>query len=384
MPKIAIPSLLTMLEEIISIPSVSCTSAQYDMSNRGVINLLAGWLEDLNFEVEIQALENNPEKANLIACRGQGPGGIVFSGHTDTVPYNEERWQQDPFSLTERDNLFYGLGSADMKAFFPIVIEAAKEFADHDLKQPLFIIATADEESSMDGARQIAKHGAPKARYAVIGEPTGLQPIIAHKGIMMECIRITGKSGHSSNPALGNNALEGMYHVISELLRFREQLKVRYQNPLFDIDYPTLNLGHIHGGDNPNRICGHCELHFDLRPLPGMDIESLHHEINNHLQVLAAKQQLNITLTPLISGVTAFQQDSNSELVKTAEKLSGQSSNSVAYATEAPFLQSSGMDTIVLGPGSIDQAHQPNEFIAQQQIKPAIAIYENLIRKFCL
>jgi acetylornithine deacetylase len=236
----------------------------------------------------------------------------------------------------------------------------------------------------MDGARELAQLGRPKARAAVIGEPTSLKPIRMHKGMMMEAITVEGRSGHSSNPLLGNNALEAMHIVISDLLAFRQQLQERYRNPLFAIDLPTMNLGCIHGGDSPNRICGQCELHFDLRPLPGMDIDELKQALQQRLLPIAEQLQVNISLRSLMAGVPAFEQAADTELVKLAERLTGYSTGSVAYATEGPFLQQLGMDTIVMGPGCIDQAHQPDEFMAMDQIDPAITIFKQLIAEYCL
>lgn len=378
-----VPNLLTMLHELIATPSVSATSAEWDMGNRAVIDKLADWLSSLGFAVEIQNLPQ-AGKANLIATLGSGPGGLVLAGHTDTVPFNESRWQHNPLALTEADNRLYGLGATDMKGFFPIAIEAVKPFLDAELKQPIIILATADEESSMNGARALAEAGFPKARFAIIGEPTGLRPIRMHKGIMMEAIRVTGKSGHSSNPHLGINALEVMHEVMGELLTIRQQLQQQYQDADFAINVPTMNLGCIHGGDNPNRICGQCELHFDLRALPGMSNEDLYQEIENRLQPLAEQLKVNISLRALVKSVEPYEQTADSELVKFAEKLTGHSSEAVAFATESPFMQQLGMQTIVLGPGSIDQAHQPNEYMELNQVKPAVELFERLIAEYCL
>jgi acetylornithine deacetylase len=383
MPK-PVPNLLTMMHELLSEISVSSTSPQWDTGNRRVIDKLAGWLSDLGFAVEVQPLAGSDNKANLVATLGSGPGGLVLAGHTDTVPFNESRWDMNPLALTERDNRLYGLGSTDMKGFFPIAIEAAKAYLDQPLKEPLIILATADEESSMDGARQLAAQGYPKARFAVIGEPTDLKPIRMHKGMMMNAVTVVGRAGHSSNPVLGNNAMEAMHVVMSDLLQFRAELQQRYSNPLFDVAVPTLNLGCIHGGDNPNRICGQCELHFDLRPLPGMDIEQIKLSIQHRLLPIAEQLKINISLRSLTPSVQAFEQSPDSELVKVAEQLTGHRADSAAYATEGPFLQQLGMQTIVMGPGSIDQAHQPDEFMAIDQIEPAVEIYRQLIGKYCL
>ena len=359
-----LPSLTDQLTQLVATPSVSSHQPDWDMGNRKLVELLATWLETLGFDIDIMPVPGKPDKANLIATRGQGPGGLVLAGHTDTVPYDANRWQQDPFTLTERDQRFYGLGATDMKGFFPVAIEAARRFSDTPLQQPLIILATADEESSMSGARELAAQGRPRARYAVVGEPTGLKPIRMHKGIMMEAVRVRGRSGHSSNPELGQNALETMHKVLGELLVFRQKMQEKYRHPGFEIQVPTLNLGCIHGGDNPNRFCGHCELQFDLRALPGMSNDDLRTQIASHLRPLSDAGD-QIELVTLFGGVDAYEQAPDSALVTAAEKLTGYSADSVAFATEAPFLQQLGMETIVMGPGSIDQAHQPDEYIEQ-------------------
>ncbi|WP_075184840.1 acetylornithine deacetylase [Teredinibacter haidensis] len=372
------------LGQLIALPSVSCTSPKLDMSNRPVVELLANWLSPLGFDIELMEVADG--KANLIATLGSGSGGLVLAGHTDTVPCNPERWQQDPFTLEERDNRFYGLGATDMKGFFPVVLAAldALKGSLNRLQQPLIILATSDEESSMNGARALALAGRPKARYAVIGEPTGMRPIRMHKGIMMEAVRIQGLAGHSSDPSLGHNALETMHAVMSELLNFQNQLKENYRHPGFAVDFPTLNLGHIHGGDNPNRICGHCEIHFDLRPLPGMNPQELRNTLEQRLRPIGEAFHTPLTLDCLVPGIDAYEQQADSELVTLAEKLSGHSAGSVAFATEAPYLKKLGMQTLVMGPGSIDQAHQPNEYMEQSQVTPAVNCIRELITQLCL
>ena len=378
------PDLVTMLSQLIASPSVSCTQPDWDQSNLPVIELLEGWLSHLGFDTEVMPIAGRPGKANLIATLGKGPGGLVLSGHTDTVPFNAQRWQSDPFKLTEKENRFYGLGTCDMKGFFPIAIEAAKKFLDQSLKQPLIILATADEESSMSGARALATSGKPKARYAIIGEPTGMKPIYMHKGMMMESVRIEGKAGHSSDPSLGANALDAMHSVLSELIAFRNEMTLNHRNSAFKIAEPTLNLGCIHGGDNPNRICGNCELEYDLRPLPGMSLDNLREDVSKRLAPLANEFGVNITTEALFPGIPAFANQRDSDLVRMAEKLTGFQAESVAFGTEAPFMQDLGMDTIVMGPGSIDQAHQPDEYLAFDQIKPTVAILEKMITQYCL
>lgn len=384
-----LPNLKQMLSELIALPSISSAAADWDHSNRGVIDRLAQWLQPLGFQVEIMPVSCHAgrEKVNMIATLGKGPGGLVLSGHTDTVPYDAQRWQSDPFQLIERDDRWYGLGACDMKGFFPLVIEAVRSFTGDQaapLQQPLIILATADEESSMDGAQALVAAGRPKARYAVIGEPTDLRPIRMHKGIMMERLAFRGQSGHSSDPALGRSALEGMHEALSALLSLRQEWQSKWHNAGFAVAVPTLNLGHIHGGDNPNRICAECELHFDLRPLPGMDIAELRAAMRNRLQPIAQTRGLSMDFEPLFAGVPAFETPSQSGLVQLCERLTGHQAAAVGFATEAPFLQRLGMDTLIMGPGSIDQAHQPDEFLALNQIQPCIDLLRQLIYQSCV
>ena len=379
-----LPGVQDMLARLIAQPSISSASPEWDHSNEPVVRTLAEWLEPMGFEVEILNVPGMPGKVNMIATLGRGPGGLVLSGHTDTVPFDDKRWQSDPFQLTERDNRWYGLGTCDMKGFFPLAIEAAKTFVNEKLQQPLIILATADEESSMNGARALAEAGRPKARYAVIGEPTGLKPVRMHKGIMMERLVFEGRSGHSSDPGLGNNALEGMHEALGHLLALRKGWQKQYSNPNFRVQVPTMNLGCIHGGDNPNRICARCELYFDLRPLPGMDMDALRQSILKSLQPVADSRGLTMEFEPLFDGVPPFETAEDAELVRACEKLTGHTAEAVAFATEAPWLQKLGLETLVMGPGSIDQAHQPDEFLELSQLDPAVSILQGLIRKFCL
>ena len=205
-----------------------------------------------------------------------------------------------------------------------------------------------------------------------------------HKGMMMEAIRLTGLSGHSSNPALGNSALEAMHRVMTELLKWRDELQQSNSNPLFEIPVPTMNLGHIHGGDNPNRICGHCELQIDIRPLPGMKLADLRYELNQRLQTTLAGTMISYETLALFDGVPAIETPADSALVKAVEKLTGASSEAVAFSTEAPFYNKLGMDSVVLGPGSINQAHQPDEYLALEQIKPTVKLIQDLVKQFCM
>ncbi|MEY3018550.1 MAG: hypothetical protein RL336_1685 [Pseudomonadota bacterium] len=380
----ALPSFEQQLSRLVSLASVSSANPAWDMGNLAVIEQLAEWFSSLNFSCQILIDPAQSNKANLIATLGQGRGGLVLSGHTDTVPFDEQLWQSDPLKVALRDNAFYGIGTADMKGFFAVIIEAIRNMALKDIKHPLIVVATADEESSMNGARRLAASSMCSPRAAVIGEPTGLKPIRAHKGVMMETIRIYGRAGHSSNPALGINALDAMADVIQALRSYREQLANRYRDPLFEVDHPTINLGHIHGGDNPNRICGQCELHFDVRLMPGMAIDQVRAEILALIQPIVAQHHGQLRFEALVAGVEPFMLDADSALVKAAEAMTGQTAGIVNFATEAPFFQAMGIDTLVMGPGNIDVAHQPDEHIPLSHIKPATQIIQNLVAHYCL
>jgi len=380
------PKLLESLNRLVATPSISSANPTIDMSNAEVINYLADCFEDLGFSCEIiqSPSTSGKIKLNLVATRGQGSGGLVLSGHTDTVPLDEDLWTVDPFSLTVKDNRLYGLGSTDMKGFFPIVMQAVRELGEFKCREPLIILATADEETSMQGARTLVENGIPRARAAIIGEPTGLQPVRAHKGIMMEAIRLSGKSGHSSNPALGNNALDAMHAVITELMQLRNELKQQYRSNLFEIDHPTLNLGCIHGGDNPNRICGHCDLEIDIRLMPNMDIDETRALLQQRISAVTDKIGIEFELAPLFPGAPAFLSATESNILKLVEQLTNSSGISVAFSTEAPHLQKLGMDTIIFGPGSIDQAHQPDEHMSLDMVTPGINYLKQIITNVCI
>jgi len=379
-----LPGFIDSFGELIALPSVSSVDARFDMSNRPVVELLADWLGTLGFTIELVPVKDNPDKLNLIACAGKGAGGLVLSGHTDTVPYNEPAWQQDPFRLTERDQRLYGLGTSDMKCFFPIIIEVLKDLDTGLLKKPLYILATSDEESTMGGARALVEAERTLGRYALIGEPTGLKPVHRHKGIVMEIIRLEGKAGHSSDPALGISALEGMNAVMNKLMMWRAEIQSQQNDPSFRVPVPTLNFGTIQGGDNLNRICSSCEMGIDLRFLPGMDLETLRAQIRQTVMQAVDGSGLNVEFDPFYSGLPAMQTDTNAEIVRVAEQLTGEASGAVAFGTEGPYFNLLGMETLVLGPGDIDQAHQANEYLSMDRIEPMKKILSKMIEEICM
>lgn len=369
---------------LIETPSVSSIDPAHDQSNRRVIDLLGEWFDDFGFAVELMPVSREPDKFNLIARCGEGEGGLVLSGHSDTVPYNESAWQQDPFKLTERDNRLYGLGTSDMKCFFPMIIEALHQVETTAFRQPLYILATADEESNMTGAQALVDSGKTLGQYALIGEPTGLKPVYQHKGIMMESIKLIGRSGHSSDPSLGISALEGMHAVMTRLMDWRRVLQQNNHDESFRIPEPTLNFGSIRGGDNPNRICAECVLTLDLRLMPGMHLDAVREQLYEQVSDAVRDTGLDLECRSLFSGVPALDTKTGSEIVRVAEKLSGHAAGSVAFGTEGPYLNAMNMSTVILGPGDIDQAHQANEFLAIDRIAPMLTILTGMIRYFCI
>lgn len=376
------PKLLEMIEQLISIPSISSTQPQFDTSNQPIIDCLANWLSDLGFQTEI--VTSSKDKTNLIAWIGEGDDGLVLSGHSDTVNYDQTGWDTDPFMAVQKDDHIYGLGTADMKSFLAIAIEAAKEFVSRNLKQRLTIVATADEECTMQGARELSMANKKLGRYCVIGEPTDLTPVHQHKGVFMEAITLHGQSGHSSDPDLGISALDGMREVLNELDIFKNELADKYVNHDFLVPVPTLNLGHIHGGDNPNRICAECELHIDMRPLPGMQIDILRNELRERILKICDIRNLHCEFIALFEGIPAFKTPSDSKIIQLTQLYTGKTAQSVAFGTEGPFFNSMGIETVILGPGSIKQAHQPNEFLSLSSIEPTIKLLRKLIYDICI
>ncbi|PJG82921.1 acetylornithine deacetylase [Caviibacterium pharyngocola] len=377
-----LPHFLDMYSQLIALPTISHIEPAFDQSNKALIELLADWLQTLGFKTDIIAVPNSRQKFNLLATYGEGEGGLLLAGHTDTVPFDENRWNSDPFELLEKDGKFYGLGTADMKGFFAFVLEAIRQIDLTRLTKPLRILATADEETTMLGTRTFIQHTHIRPDCAIIGEPTSLKPVRAHKGHIGEAIRITGKSGHSSDPDKGINAIELMHKATGYLMQMRDELKQKYHHPAFDIPYPTMNLGVIHGGDAVNRICGCCELQFDIRPLPHMRLEDLNEMLQEKLAPMFERWGDLISIRSLHEATPGYECEHSAQIVQVVEKLLGEKCEAVNYCTEAPFIQQL-CPTLVLGPGSIEQAHQPNEFLSAEFINPTIALLSKLIDNFC-
>ncbi len=378
------PSMFEMLRALVAIPSMSSGDARHDRGNREVVEVLGEWLRDLGFSVTERPLCGRPGKYNLIARLGEGADGLVLAGHTDTVPYDAGAWQSDPFTLTERDGRLYGLGVADMKCFFPLVLEALREIDAARLKKPLVIVATADEESTMAGARALFEAGERLGRFVLIGEPTSMKPVRLHKGVMMEALRVLGRAGHASDPRLGRSAIDGMYEVLGALIRLRGELERGFRDLDFEVAVPTLNLGRIAGGDSPNRICAECEVQIDLRILPGMAMGGVRKMLIERAEEALSGTGLRVEERALFEGVPAFATERDSPFVRLIEEICGIPAGSVAFATEGPFFNALGMESVILGPGDIATAHQPDEHLPVERIEPMVALLKRVVAAVCL
>ncbi len=379
-------SCLELFAQMVALPSASCTDPQFDQGNRAVAELLAQRCEDQGFAVSLQPLSYHPDKCNLVAYKQGRQGdeqGLALCGHLDTVPCEEAAWSTDPFRLSERNGCLHGLGSCDMKGFFPIVLEALQGIG--ALRQSLFLVATADEESCMGGIRELCASDQPLGRYALLGEPTGLRPVNAHKGVLMEKLRLIGRSAHSSEPDRGHSALEGMHRVISALLDWRRELRQNRHHEDFPVPEPTLNLGSIHGGDSANRVCGSCELQLDLRLLPDMAPETMRRQLRARAaDAVAEIDGVRLEHEALFRGLPAMMTRPDTKIVRLAERLSHQRCGSVCFATEGGFLNARGMQTVILGPGDIAQAHCADEYLPLDRIQPMIEIVQALVSELCV
>ncbi|MGF1740776.1 acetylornithine deacetylase [Vibrio profundum] len=375
-----LPNFREIYADLIATSSISSTEPSWDQGNLQVIEKLETWLTDIGFDVQV--IQVKPGKFNLIAKKGQDDGGLLLAGHSDTVPFDEGRWDYSPHKLTESNNRFYGLGTADMKGFFAFIIDAVKDIDWRTQTKPLYILATCDEETTMLGARDFSHNTPFKPDYCIIGEPTSLVPVRAHKGHIANAIRITGKSGHSSDPALGVNAIDIMHEVLFALKTLRDELVQHYHHPGFAIPSPTLNLGHIHGGDSANRICGCCELHYDLRPLPGISLDGLNNMLREVLKGVEQRWPGRLEINALHEPIPGYECPPDQPFIPQMESICQTPAETVNYCTEAPFLQQL-CPTLVLGPGSIEQAHQPNEYLEHKFIQPTLDILSKAIRQYC-
>jgi acetylornithine deacetylase len=326
-------------------------------------------------------------KASLFATIGPaGTGGIALSGHTDVVPVTGQRWDTDPFALVERDGKLYGRGACDMKGFLACVLAMVPAFKAGAPKVPIHIAFSYDEEVGCTGVRpMVAELGKslPLPRFVLVGEPTEMSVVDAHKGPMRWRVEVTGRAAHSSLPQLGVNAITYAGRLLAELDRIENELKALPPDPRFDPPYNTLQVTEIEGGTASNIVPVPCWFGWEMRRLPGFDASTVDKRVRRFADGLIAQMHRAAPETGIgietANEVPAFQADAASGVVPLALKLAGQNATfAVCYATEASLFQLGGAPAIVCGPGNIAQAHTPNEFIPVEELEKCLAFLERV------
>jgi len=327
-------------------------------------------------------------KASLYASIGPtGVPGVALSGHTDVVPVEGQTWSSDPFVLTERDHRFYGRGAADMKGFLACVLAAVPDFLKRKLAVPISIVFSYDEEVGCIGVRPlIAEIGRRfvTPRMVIVGEPTSMSVVDAHKGPVRWHVEIKGRAAHSSMAPLGVNAISVAGKLLQELARIERELKTSPRAERFDPPYATLQVTRIDGGTATNIVPVYCRFDFDVRALPGVDVDAIDRRIRAYadrecvpeMRRVAPESGIDISVA---NQVPPFAAGTNSEAVALALRVAGHNeTHAVSYATEAGLFQEAGSPSVVIGPGDIAQAHAADEFIAKDQLDKCMAFLDRL------
>jgi acetylornithine deacetylase len=368
------------LELIRRLVAFNTVSAQ---SNLELIHFVRDYLRDCGIDSRLthDAAKN---KANLLAAIGpRVAGGIVLSGHTDVVPVAGQPWDSDPFTVVERDGRLYGRGTADMKSFLAIALALVPEFSSARLRVPIYLALSYDEEVGCLGVGGILTDLAaalPRPAAAIIGEPTLMQLVNRHKGFYGFTTTISGRDGHSSGTHRGVNAIAYAADMVAFLSRLAAELGERgpYDDG-FDPPYTTLNVGMIRGGTALNIIARQCSFDWEFRPIPGFDSPSIRRRLDAYVaeEILPRMRRVapdaDVATIPLCRQ-PALVPEADSPAEALVRLLTGaNSAAAVSFGTEASLFQESGIPAVVCGPGSIEQAHKPNEFIALGQIEACVA-----------
>ena len=377
-----LPTFAERLREIVSLNSISSEEPELDQSNESVIRCLERWLRELGFDVTLIKVKEKPLKYDLLARLGEGDGGLLLSGHTDTVPADPASWKSAPLSLTETEDRYTGLGSIDMKGFFAFAADAAASFSGKKLREPLYILATSDEETTMNGAKAFMEQASIRPRAVIIGEPTSLTPVYKHKGYMAFRVIAHGRRAHSSNPAEGINAIEIMHRAIAGIMKFRDSLK-KFRSSDFKVPEPTLNIGIIRGGDSPNSVPDTCVMQFDVRPTELTPVDFIEKEVRKAIAQSAGEYSGSIEIEDLYPPLPAFGGGKDQPVVRKLAELSGNEPVTVGYATEAGLLSALTQNTVVFGAGNISNAHQPDEYLLKKEIEPMSRILREIISLIC-
>jgi acetylornithine deacetylase len=371
-----------ILGDLIAFPTVSSDG------NLEMIAYAADLLSAAGASISISR-DASGAKANLFATLGPaGDGGIVLSGHTDVVPVDGQDWTGDPFRMAERDGRLYGRGACDMKGFIAACLAMAPAFAASELRRPLHFALTYDEEVGCFGARalveELARAGV-RPSVAIIGEPTGMRVIEGHKGCYEYTTEFVGLEGHGSQPDHGVNAVEYAVRYVSRLLELGERLKTRAPAASrFDPPWTTLQVGRFNGGAARNVIAGACTVEWEMRPVQKSDADFVKADIGAYVETVlkpamqaVAPQAAIVTHT--IGEVEGLAVASESEARDIVFELTGcDHADVVAFGTEAGLFQEAGMSAVICGPGSIEQAHKPDEFIAIDQLAACLEMLDKL------
>jgi acetylornithine deacetylase len=374
-----------VLRRLIAYPTISADS------NLQMIEYLANYLDHLGADV---LLNHAPDgtKANLFATLGQGhENGVLFSGHTDVVPVADQDWSHDPFDMIERDGRLYGRGTCDMKGFIAACLTKAHDYAKLPLKTPVHFAFTYDEETGCIGAQGLAKclqiQGI-SPRLAIIGEPTRMKAIEGHKGCCEYTTHFHGKAGHGSMPDIGLNAIEYALRYGTKLMDIANNLKTHaHEHSRFDPPWTTLNIGRITGGHIHNVIPGNCSMDWEFRPVQDTDFtyvkEAIETYVNDTLRPEMQRRDPNANITTEIVGeVVGLEPTDQNEARDIVLELTGQNhADVVPFGTEAGIFAGLGMSVVVCGPGSIEQAHKPDEFIELSQLGACLSFLTKLENK---
>lgn len=368
---------IAILDRLVGYPTVSADS------NLDLIAYAAGHLEACGATVSVRQ-DKDGRKANLFATLGEGSqNGILLSGHTDVVPAEPSGWATDPFVLTRKGDRLHGRGTCDMKGFVAAVLAMMPHYARLDLKRPLHVALTYDEEVGCLGARQLVEELKGEGilpATAIIGEPTGMRVIEGHKGCYEYTTTFRGTNGHGSEPDKGVNAIHFASRYISRLLKISEDLKDRASPGAnrYSPPWTTLQVGKIEGGSARNVIAGHCDVEWEMRPVRPEDGLAVKAELDAFCQeellpeMQAVHPQTDIR-TSIIGEVEGLQVAAMNEARDIAQALTGSTeSDVVAFGTEAGLFQSLGTSVVVCGPGSIAQAHQPDEYLEISQLEACL------------
>jgi len=361
-----------MLEKLVSFDTVSAHS------NKAMMDFIADYLAGHGIEAKL-APNDTGEKADLIATIGPSiKGGIVLSGHSDVVPVEGQDWDSDPFEMVEKDGRLYGRGTSDMKGFIAVALALAPEFKARNLKKPLHLVFSYDEELGCIGAPALVARlvrDVPMPLAAIIGEPTDMKLANAHKGVTVFETKVSGKPAHSSQTQAGVNAITAAAQCISHLSAIAEEFKTSASaDEKFEPPYSTISIGTIEGGTALNIVAGECCVVWDCRSIQDGDSVLALKQFEEHCRasILPAMQAVAtesyITTEKIVSAppLVASEDNPGEALVK---RLTGQNrAEVISFATEAGIFEQSEIPAVICGPGSIAQAHQANEFIELNQM----------------